>query len=163
MQVSKWLRQPGEQVKQYDILFELETEVSLFCLLAASTLQPSSAKPGLQTLTEPQNKIGDMEGSVTMLVESQVSMAALHAPSKRNAAAATQHCVQEDVFLQRILVDEGRELEVGTPVAVACEFEESLEALKEYTVPSKQDADKARTLSWQSYLQSGTETPGGCS
>ena len=35
----------------YDILLELETE----------------------TLTEPQNRIGDMQGAVTMLVESQVA------------------------------------------------------------------------------------------
>ena len=71
--------------------------------------------------------------------------------------------MQEEVFLQRILVHEGEEVDVGTPVAVACEFEESLSELASYKVPDRHDMGSARTLSWQSYLQSGTETSGGCS
>ena len=139
-QVSKWCRQPGEQVALYDILFELETE----------------------TLTEPQNKLGDMEGSVTMLVEvcGRAAVCMLVVSGSRSRHARLQS--QEDVFLQRIIAQEGEECKVGEPVAVACEFEEDLPKLRDYQVPQGQELSKARSLTWQSYLQSGTETSGGC-
>ena len=98
-----------------------------------------------ETLTEEENKLGKFEGTVTMLLESQ-----------------------EDVFLQRTLVDEGQEVTVGVPIALVCEFEEDLEELKDYQVPTpnlyKEGSDKYRMLTWQSYLKSDKgEGPSGCS
>ena len=125
----------------YDVLLELQTE----------------------TLTEPQNRIGDMAGAVTMLVESQVNCSLPYSCDHCCPASDMAIEWQEEVFLQRILVPEGQEVPVGAPVAVACEFEESLEELDSYKVPDRQEVGSARTLSWQSYLQSGTETAKGCS
>ena len=89
------------------------------------------------TLTEAANKVGSFEGSVTMLIESQ-----------------------EDVYLERTLVEAGKDIPIGTPIALVCEFEEDLPKLAEYQVhqlPSNlygEDGDKVRMLTWQSYLKS---------
>ena len=45
--VSKWLKQPGEEIATYDVVFEVETE----------------------SLSEDAYKVGDFAGTVTMLVE----------------------------------------------------------------------------------------------
>ena len=45
--VSKWLKNPGEEIGMYDVVFEVDTE----------------------TLSEEAYKVGDFAGSVTMLVE----------------------------------------------------------------------------------------------
>ena len=119
--IKKWCKKPQEQVGNYDILLEVETD----------------------SLVEEQNKLGDMKGPVVMLVESQ-----------------------EDVFLQRLLVQEGEEVAVNTPIAVACDFEDELKGLEDYTVPTddlKADSDKARILVWQAYLKTSSQTPSGCS
>lgn len=121
--VRKWLKSAGEQVKNFDIVAEIDTD----------------------TLTEPQSKVGKFEGTTTMLLESQ-----------------------EDVFWQQTLVDEGREVAVGTPLAVVCEFEEDLAELKEYKVPVDNlygtGSEKVRMLTWQSYLKSSKgDSSGGCS
>ena len=98
-----------------------------------------------ETLTEEANKVGKFEGTTTMLLESQ-----------------------EDVFIQRILVKEGEQVKVGTPLAVVCEFEEDLDSLKDYKVPVDNlygaGGSEVRMLTWQSYLKSdkGDES-GGCS
>ena len=105
----------------YDVLLEVETS----------------------SLVEEQNKLGDMEGSVVMLVESQ-----------------------EDLYLQRTLVQEGQDVKVGTPIAVACDFEDELSSLRSYEPPTNDliaDSSMARTLVWQAYLKSGPQTPSGCS
>lgn len=49
--VSKWLKQSGDEVEEYDVVFETETS----------------------TLTEGAYKVGDFAGEVTMLVEAAVS------------------------------------------------------------------------------------------
>ena len=121
--IRKWLKAPGEQVKIYDILAEIDTE----------------------SLTEQSGKVGKFEGVTTMLLESQ-----------------------EDVFLQRVLVDEGKDVRIGTPIAVVCEFEEDLKDLADFSVPVSdmysKEAGGVRMLTWQSYLKSdkGDQT-GGCS
>lgn len=117
--IVRWCKQPGDQVATYDILLEVETS----------------------TLVEEQNKLGDMEGSVVMLVESQ-----------------------EDVYLQRILVGEGQDVRVGKPIAVACDFEDEQDSLSSYQPPTDDllaDSSMARTLVWQAYLKSGSP-PSGC-
>ena len=121
--ISRWLKAPGEQVRMYDIFMEVDTD----------------------TLTEPENKLGKFEGTVTMLIESQ-----------------------EDVFLQRKLVEEGTEVPVGTPVALVCEFEEDLQGLADYKIPVsnmyEEGGESPRLLTWQSYLKSDKgAAPGGCS
>lgn len=73
---------------------------------------------------------------------------------------------QEDGFLGRVLVDEGQDVEVDTPVALMCELEE---ALKDISSNGKQIEEllqmhkQLRRLTWQSYLKEGKDRNTGCS
>lgn len=120
--ISKWLKGPGDPIHIYDVFAEVQTD----------------------SLTEPENKVGKFEGTVTMLLESQ-----------------------EDVFLHRTLVPEGKEVKIGTPVAVVCEFEEDLPKLADWQAPVQdvysEGGDQVRMLTWQSYLKSNKgHKSGGC-
>ena len=74
---------------------------------------------------------------------------------------------QEDGYLHSILVEEGKQVPVGTPIALMAEMEESLSELDGYKVPvsniyAEGNSSAVRALSWQSYLKSdeGSSTRG---
>lgn len=73
---------------------------------------------------------------------------------------------QEDGFLSRILVDEGQDVGVHTPVATMCEFEEDLEELaKNHAEVDKilEQSQSLRQMTWQSYLKEAKNGSKGCS
>lgn len=71
---------------------------------------------------------------------------------------------QEDGYLGKILIEEGEEVKVHTPVATMCEAEENVEAVKgpEADELLKQP-DQLRQLTWQSYLKESKHGRKGCS
>ena len=62
--------------------------------------------------------------------------------------------------MHSILVEEGKKVAVGTPVALMAELQESLPQLDKYKVPvsniykGSASGSPVRTLIWQSYLKS---------
>ncbi|KAK9907314.1 hypothetical protein WJX75_001297 [Coccomyxa subellipsoidea] len=117
--ISKWVKAPGDEVAEYDIVMEVDTE----------------------ELTENAYKVGKFAGNVTLLVEAQ-----------------------EEGVMHSHLVPEGKQVEVGTPVALMAEQRESLPDLDGYKPPQNVYAEESqvRTLIWQSFLKSdeGDETKG---
>ena len=93
-----------------------------------------------ESLTEKAYKVGEFAGMTTMLVEAQ-----------------------DEGFLHEILVPEGRQVEVGTSVAVMAEFKEDLKALQDQEFEAAKPPDSGRQLTWQSYLKSDKGREGrGC-
>eukprot|EP00878_Enallax_costatus_P026642 GHUV01028597.1.p2 GENE.GHUV01028597.1~~GHUV01028597.1.p2 ORF type:complete len:136 (+),score=41.23 GHUV01028597.1:1071-1478(+) len=106
-----------------------------------------------ETLVEEAYRLDDFAGSVTMLIESQ-----------------------EEACMAKILVPEGQEVPVGTPIAIMCEDDDQLNAAaaqapKVASIKDTYEADKqqagpsVRTLVWQSYLKESKKEPGsscGC-
>lgn len=119
--ISRWLKAPGDEIEEYDIIMEVDT----------------------QELTESAYKVGKFAGSVTLLVEAQ-----------------------EEGIMHSHLVPQGKQVKVGTPVALMAEQGQSLPILDGYKPPKNVYAEGSqdRTLIWQSYLKSekGDETK-GCS
>ncbi|BDA47816.1 probable dihydrolipoyllysine-residue acetyltransferase component of pyruvate dehydrogenase complex, mitochondrial at N-terminal half [Coccomyxa sp. Obi] len=117
--ISRWLKAPGDEIVEYDIIMEVDT----------------------QELTEAAYKVGKFAGSVTLLVEAQ-----------------------EDGIMHSHLVPQGKQVKVGTPVALMAEQGQSLPDLDGYKPPENVYAEGSqdRTLIWQSYLKSeqGDETKG---
>jgi len=73
---------------------------------------------------------------------------------------------QEDGFLSKVLVGEGEDVEVHTPVATMCEYEETLEELSQGEKDVRkflEDHGQLRKLVWQSYLKEAKEGQKGCS
>ena len=73
---------------------------------------------------------------------------------------------QEEGFLSKILVEEGKEVKVNEPVAIMCELEESLKNVAEDkgTVDDLlKDHGNMRKLTWQSYLKESNHDGQGCS
>jgi pyruvate/2-oxoglutarate dehydrogenase complex dihydrolipoamide acyltransferase (E2) component len=65
-----------------------------------------------------------------------------------------------------ILVPEGRNVPVGTPIAILADSQESLEQLGSYKPQVRnvyEEDGQMRTLIWQSYLKSDKGDSGGCS
>ena len=73
---------------------------------------------------------------------------------------------QEDGFLSKVLVEKGKDVDVHTPVATMCEYEETLEQLSQGDAEVQQflkDHGQLRKLTWQSYLKEAKEGQNGCS
>ena len=75
--------------------------------------------------------------------------------------------MQEDGFIHSILVPEGQNVTVGTPVALMTEYKEDLGTLDDYQPPTDNlysEGHELRTLTWQSYLKDDKGEGGkGCS
>lgn len=105
------------------------------------------------TLVEEAYKVDDFAGTTAMLIETQ-----------------------EEAFVAKLLVPEGQEVAVGTPIAVLCDNEEQLQlaatqaaAVKKiynvYSVGEGSPVRSLRVLEWQSYLKESSKEPGkdgGC-
>jgi pyruvate/2-oxoglutarate dehydrogenase complex dihydrolipoamide acyltransferase (E2) component len=107
------------------------------------------------TLVEEAYKVDDFAGTVTLLIESQ-----------------------EEGLLTHILVPEGQQVPVGTPIAIINEEagsasqqqqQQGKAASQSYTCPSSNVYDSqqpsVRVLEWQSYLKDSSKAPGsdcGC-
>jgi hypothetical protein len=68
--------------------------------------------------------------------------------------------------LSKVLVGKGKDVEVHTPVATMCEYQETLEELSQADGEVQQlleDHGKLRKLTWQSYLKEAKEERKGCS
>lgn len=106
------------------------------------------------SLVEEAYKVDDFAGSVTLLLESQ-----------------------EEAYLAAVLVPEGQEVLIGTPVAVLCEDEsdvsaaadaaQQLQGLNVYEEAAMQQQEgrglKLQLLEWQSYLkESGKDAGSSC-
>lgn len=106
-----------------------------------------------ESLVEEAYRLDDFAGSVTMLIETQ-----------------------EEAQLAKILVPEGQEVPVGTPIAVMCEDLDQQQAavaqaskvasVKDlYAADRQQTGPSVRTLVWQSYLKESKKEGGsscGC-
>lgn len=82
------------------------------------------------------------------------------------AMCTTNVQAQEEGFLSKILVEEGKEVKVNEPVAIMCELEESLreiEDAKSAVDDLLRDHGNLRKLTWQSYLKEGSNEGKGCS
>lgn len=102
---------------------------------------------------EEAYKVDDFAGTTAMLIETQ-----------------------EEAFVAKLLVPEGQEVAVGTPIAVLCDNEEQLQlaatqaaAVKKihnvYNVSEGSPVRSLRVLEWQSYLKESNKEPGkdgGC-
>lgn len=102
-----------------------------------------------ESLVEEAYRLDDFAGTVTMLIESQ-----------------------EEACMAKILVPEGQEVAVGTPIAVMCEDEDQQQAAAAqadkitsignvYEEEQQQAGQSVRTLVWQSYLKESQKEPGG--
>ena len=72
---------------------------------------------------------------------------------------------QEEGFLSKILVEEGKEVKVNEPVAIMCELEESMRTITESGSAVDnllRDHSNMRKLTWQSYLKESNDAR-GCS
>ena len=79
--------------------------------------------------------------------------------SKMQDSHSSHGAPQEEGYLHSILVKEGEQVPVGTPVALMAELEESLPGLDGYKLPVSNvymegASSTVRALSWQSYLKS---------
>jgi len=111
-----------------------------------------------ESLVDEAYKVDDFAGSVTLLLESQ-----------------------EEAYLAAVLVPEGQEVKIGTPVAVLCEGQdeintvaaaaaEQLAGLDVYDEAAMQQQQQRpgmslQLLEWQSYLKESSKEPGsscGC-
>jgi hypothetical protein len=110
------------------------------------------------SLVEEAYKVDDFAGSVTLLLESQ-----------------------EEAVLAAVLVPEGQEVKIGTPIAVLCEDQDDvaaagkaakqiagLDMYDDAAVQQQQQSSSGMTLQlleWQSYLKDSQKEPGdscGC-
>lgn len=94
-------------------------------------------------LVEDAYKLDDFAGTVSMLIESQ-----------------------EDGFIAKILIPEGRKVKVGTPIALWCEYAEDMQKAKDFTCPTDNVYDdsqpEVKVLEWQSYLKTSSKEGSGC-
>jgi hypothetical protein len=141
MMVMQCPQAPGDAIAEFDVVMEVDTE----------------------GLTEEAYKVGEFAGNVTLLVEAQARKLLARFPGGCVLLLCKLTCMrmarmQEEGFMHSILVEEGRTVPVGTPVALMAELEESLSQLDGYKVPvgNIYEGGQAavRSLSWQSYLKS---------
>ena len=95
-------------------------------------------------LVDEAYKVGDFAGRVSMLLESQ-----------------------EAGTLRKILVQEGQEVPVGTPIAIITDDEAEGPAEPPLNIPTSNVYDATqprpvRVLEWQSYLKEGSSPSSSC-
>eukprot|EP00884_Botryococcus_braunii_P002453 jgi/Botrbrau1/12208/Bobra.0197s0003.1 len=93
-------------------------------------------------LSEEAYRVGDFAGEVSMLVEAQ-----------------------DEGILARVLVAEGHEVAVHTPVAVMCEHTEDVAVLSDIDLSSQESEQwlkSARSITWQAYLKHRSAGGKGC-
>ncbi|KAI8472736.1 MAG: hypothetical protein J3K34DRAFT_412935 [Monoraphidium minutum] len=118
----RWLKAEGDRVEQYDVLCEVATT----------------------QLVEKAYRMGDFEGQVTLLIESQ-----------------------EEGVLARRLAEEGAALPVGAPIAIVSEDDSAaaVAAAAAFAPPTSDVYDAAqprvRVLEWQSFLKAQEGGGGG--
>jgi hypothetical protein len=146
-----WMKQSGDQVEPYDLLFELETE----------------------SLTEEAYRMGDFEGarlfSSPLKLQYDVGLKHLDVfPLSQTGNVGMQIECVEDAFLAKQLVPpSSKSLPVGTPIGLLCEDEEDIQEVAQHQLPkdlneyNKGDQKSYRFATWQSYLKERKVDPTG--